>query len=116
MSEEVLGDITSRWDEEDRTIQAKSWVRSCDQRFVTRYGEDFRVHIEMQRVTTDQDHKLLCEEHVASLWTRASDCATDPELGPHALAIQHHMTALTEILWRREKDRLTTEAQDAPQA
>ena len=34
----------------------------------------------------------------------ASQAAVDSELGPHALAIQEHMTAMLGILWQRKVD------------
>lgn len=101
---EQVGDISSRWDDEEVSIAGRSWARSPQQRINTRYGDDFGIQIDMQKITTDQTHRVIREEPICTLQTFASECANDPELAPHALAIQVHLTALTEVLWRRWKE------------
>lgn len=98
-----VGDISTKWDEQVERVEARSWVRSYEQHFYTGFRQDFRVHIHMERVKADADGNEIGKQRLCELWTRASDCANDPELGPHAVAIQEHMTALTGILYERWK-------------
>lgn len=100
MAEEV-GDITTKWDERGEVVQVRSWVRSPRQNLFTGFKEDFRIHIPMERIKVDAAGEVIGRQDVCELFTRASDCATDPELAPHAMAIQEHLTALTGILWKR---------------
>lgn len=100
-----IGDISTRWDDTTDTVEvrvSRSWVRSHRQEFSTALGDEFALTAHMERILLVEGQE---PEHrpMPSLIVTATDCATDAELGPHAIAIQVHLTALLGILLEREK-------------
>lgn len=103
-----IGDISTRWDDTTDTVEVqikRSWVRSFRQEFSTALGDEFTLTARMERIVL-VDGQEPSRRPMPSLITTATDCATDPEIGPHALAIQEHLTALIGILLEREKAKV----------
>lgn len=102
-----IGDINTRWDDQTDTIEVRvkrSWVRSFRQTFSTALGDEFTLRADMERVVVLVDGEDSPEHRaMPTLTVTATDCAADPELGPHALAIQEHLTALLGILLERAR-------------
>lgn len=104
MADEI-GDISTRWDDKKDTVEvrvARSWVRSHRQEIATALGDEFTLTAHMERVVLVDE---MPPEHrpLPDLIVTATDCAGDSELGPHAAAIQEHLTALLGILLTRAK-------------
>ena len=104
MADEI-GDITTRWEDTKDTVKvrvSRSWVRSREQVFSTALNDEFTLQAKMERVVIvdgqEPEHRPM-----PSLIVTATDCATDAELGPHAAAIQEHLTALLGILLSRAR-------------
>ncbi len=100
-----IGDIRTRWEDKTDTVEvrvARSWVRSNEQVLSTALGDEFTLTAKMERVVVLAGSENSPEHRpLPSLIVTATDCATDAELGPHALAIQEHLTSLIGILLAR---------------
>ena len=88
-------------------VEVRQWPRSFRQSFDTGFEREFAVEgmMEILTLTTYPDGtRHVKHEDAGVLRVTASQAAVDPELGPHALAIQEHMTAMFGILWQRKVD------------
>lgn len=97
--------MSTLWDETTETVETKSWVRSWRQELYTDLGSDFRMVAHLEKVLTTSDGStILGRQTLPNVQTTASQCATDPVLGPLAYQIQTAMTALVDELRRRETE------------
>lgn len=104
-----IGNIPT-WGEKVTTaaqVEVRQWPRSFRQSFDTGFDREFAVEgmMEILTLTTYPDGtRHVKHEDAGVLRVTASQAASDPEIGPHALAIQEHMTAMFGILWQRKVD------------
>lgn len=108
-----IGNISDHWNQRQETLASDSWERSYEQHFSTRFATEFVLTGKMERVWVDAQGRLVKREELPAEVVRASELAEDPELAPHAAAIQEHLTALVAIKRARrvaEEARMQAEA------
>lgn len=91
------GTVTEQWGKKDETKATSSWVRSFEQHFSTRFAQEFTLTALMERIWIDDHGTIVARVSMPDEIVRASELADDPELSPHALAIQEHLTAMLGI-------------------
>jgi len=96
--------MATEWSKVTKSVEQQTWVRSYNQVFETALGTDFKMTAYIQKVTAavdGADYLLAKVEELEPVSMSASQAATDPEIGPLALAIQTNMTELIGILYAR---------------